>query len=704
MSFISRLLKIFFALVLLVIIAAVVLVLTFDPNKYKPEIIDAAARNQVLLSIDGDLSWQLWPQLGIKAEAVAVAAPKAPKQIIASFSSFAVLIEAMPLLRKEVVIDGISLDGANINLEVDKNGLGNWQSLGKVAQSQPQQLDDGYFRYASANAADAQQHSNGAAGFDVENNLKLKRLVISNSKLHFSNAAGLDLQLDKLGAELDELALNGTAFPISLSTDFILKRPEASTLQGNTHLKTDLKVPAKLDLIEIVGLRAPTQLHKGSTIAELEVSANAVIELGRKTGAAITYKGDIELAPANIQKLMIAMGTPLPAMAGKTALHKVALQSPFTGNDKSLTLAPLTLQLDDTNISGSAGIADFESFALVVDINGDNINLDNYLAPPEVAVKSGSSGKKKAAAKPASADDALPLEALRGLNLGLKAGFDRLSVKGLQFTQVKSRVQAAKGLINLQSFDALLHDGPLNASAVFDARKDVATLTYKATGEKMPLEKLLADFDVDPLVAGQGGVVATGGASGATSTALADSFFADVNLTSSQLLLQKINLERSMCQLAMNLQRKPMPQINWSDSTKLKAVQSKLRYSNQKLTIENINSGVESMAMAGLGLVDLAKQSMDFKFNLRIDDAANKLLNCPLANNSLLNRDIPIRCKDTFAKLGATSCVPDMAIIEDMYRDQVKGKLNKELEKQLEKNPEVKDLLKGLFGGKKKGE
>ncbi|MBB3169973.1 AsmA family protein [Simiduia aestuariiviva] len=696
-----RILKVFLVLIVLLVAAVVALVLTFDPNKYKTHMVDAAARQNIALRIDGDLGWQLWPRLAIKANGVSVADPAKPDATIAAIEHFAVSLQMMPLLSRQVIIDGITLTGAKIDLKVNKKGRGNWQNLGQVAGAsvEPQ------LRYALATDFDQAQTRHVQAeqpAFDLEQNLQLDRLTLNDSDLRFQNAEGLKLHLSALSAELTQLKLDGTAFPVNFSSDFKLQRPEASTLMGNTSADMQLKVPAKLDQIIIENLKAPTVLEQGATKARVELAANATILLGRATDSGLSYSGDLSLAPTNLQKLMVAMGTPLPPMAAPEALHKVALRSPFAGTDKTFSLTPMTLTVDDTTITGTAGIRDFSTVAIEVDIQGDAINLDHYLPPPEPAASKGAAGKKKAASKPAANPDALPLEALRSLNLKLLAKFDTLSVKGLNFKQVRTNANAKGGVITLKSFDALLHDGPLNANAVFDARKDTAKLTFKATGDRMPLQALLKDFDAPALVSGNGGVVATGNASGATSTALVDSMTADIQLTSKEMLLHSMNLEKSICQLAMLAQKQEMPQINWADATKLQTLTSNIQYANNALNIKSLNSGVENMALAGLGLVDLNKGALDFKFNLRIDEAANQLLNCPITNKKLLNRDIPVRCKDRFEKLGATSCAPDLAMLEDLYRDEVKSKLGKELDKQLDKNPEAKELLKGLFGRQKK--
>lgn len=699
----ARALKILFILILLLVLAAIALVLTFDPNKYKPQIIELAAKNNVVLKMDGDLGWQLWPRIAIKAEQVAVSAPEAPDTPIAAIDRFAVAVQLIPLFSQEVKIDGITLTGAKTDLKVNKHGVGNWQSLGKVAAVEHAPVLVPAIARAhqlgSVRAVNARQPFNAAQQF------QLARLTLQDSQLSFAKADGIHLSLTDLGADITDLKLDGSAIPVSLNTAFTLVRPEASTLKGETRANLTLRLPEALDQVIVEGLKAPVTLTHAGTSARADLSADAILLLG---GEGVRYSGDLTLAPTNLQKLMIALGSPLPPMADARALHEVSLTSPFKGDSTQLMLEPLTIRVDSSTIKGKAGITDFETTALLVDIQGDAINLDHYLPPPEAdtAGAAGAGGKKASRQSKPAASDALPLEALRALNLDLLAGFDKMTVKGLPFEQVKTKVIAKAGLIQLKSFDARLHEGPLNANGVFDARKDEATLSFNATGNKMPLEKLLQDFEVAPLVSGSGAVTVKGQSRGATSTALAEALTADIGLQSQQMLLHSMNLEKSLCELAMLAQRKEMPAIEWADFTKLQTLTSQIQLANQKLTVKSMNGGVESMAMGGLGVVDLAKGGLDFKFDLTIDEAANALLNCPIANKKLLNKKLPIRCKDSFAKLNARSCAPDMAAIEDMYRDEVKSKVNKELDKQLdkhlEKNPEAKELLKNLFGGKKK--
>jgi len=57
----------------LVLAAMIYLLVAVDPNDYKPQIKNLAANQGLQLSMDGDLAWQFFPQIGIKIEQVGFA-------------------------------------------------------------------------------------------------------------------------------------------------------------------------------------------------------------------------------------------------------------------------------------------------------------------------------------------------------------------------------------------------------------------------------------------------------------------------------------------------------------------------------------------------------------------------------------------------------------------------------------------------------
>ena len=83
-------------LVLLVIAGAGVLWLLKDPNRFKPQLEALVAETTGYeLSIDGDLSWQLWPPVVLKGEAVRFSDDATDYELAA----FGVRANLLPLLQ-----------------------------------------------------------------------------------------------------------------------------------------------------------------------------------------------------------------------------------------------------------------------------------------------------------------------------------------------------------------------------------------------------------------------------------------------------------------------------------------------------------------------------------------------------------------------------------------------------------------------------
>ncbi len=142
--------------------------------------------------------------------------------------------------------------------------------------------------------------------------------------------------------------------------------------------------------------------------------------------------------------------------------------------------------------------------------------------------------------------------------------------------------------------------------------------------------------------------------------------------------------------------------------------------------VESMSAGVEKIALTSTGQLDLVEGKFDMHLTTRITDAITQGgASCEVRNQKLLNRDIPIRCKGSFADIGIKTCLPDMSVLEDIAKDaakeklkaetdivkakadveveQAKAKANQEVEKALKKKlgddsgKAAKDLFKGLL-------
>ncbi len=119
---------------LLLIIVALGFALThlFDPNDYKEEIRQIARdKAHIELTLNGDIGWSLFPWLGLELHEASVATLTAPTQPFADLQMLGLSVRVLPLLRREVQMSDVRVEGLNLRLNRDKQGHGNWEDIGK---------------------------------------------------------------------------------------------------------------------------------------------------------------------------------------------------------------------------------------------------------------------------------------------------------------------------------------------------------------------------------------------------------------------------------------------------------------------------------------------------------------------------------------------------------------------------------------------
>lgn len=118
------------AIVGLLVVAAVVLVLVFDPNRYKDDLVrlvkDHTGRD---LTIGRDIGWSFFPRLGIEAGGLELSnAAGFGREPFAKIEAAGVHVAVLPLLRGRIDIDTVYLHGLDLNLAQDA-GRSNWDDL-----------------------------------------------------------------------------------------------------------------------------------------------------------------------------------------------------------------------------------------------------------------------------------------------------------------------------------------------------------------------------------------------------------------------------------------------------------------------------------------------------------------------------------------------------------------------------------------------
>ena len=112
----------FGALVLLLVIAASVLIATFDANRYKGLAIDwMKEQRQRTLAIDGPIELSFFPRLAVKVTKVRLSeAGRARGSEFASIDEASLSLQVLPLLKKQLVIDRVSAKGVRAIYSQDR--------------------------------------------------------------------------------------------------------------------------------------------------------------------------------------------------------------------------------------------------------------------------------------------------------------------------------------------------------------------------------------------------------------------------------------------------------------------------------------------------------------------------------------------------------------------------------------------------------
>ncbi len=244
------------ALLLLLIVAAGVLLATFDANRYKGLAI-AWMKNerQRSLAIDGPIELSVFPRLAIKVSKLRLSErERARGSEFASIDEASLSVQVWPLLSKQLVIDRIRASGVRAVYSRDANGVRNIDDL-----------------WAADTGASTDR---GAGGAPLRWDVSAVQLENLQLRVH-DEMAKLDGDITLHSFSSGRLA-NEVEAPVALraSVNLTQPRPITATLDGRMTLKRDLDSNAitlsnlKLEVQgDMIGVKALTLALEAQKLA-----------------------------------------------------------------------------------------------------------------------------------------------------------------------------------------------------------------------------------------------------------------------------------------------------------------------------------------------------------------------------------------------------------------------------------------------------
>ncbi len=500
-----RRLIIVFSIFCSVVLLAIILLLTLvNPNQFKPVIQSwVSVHTGKTLVISGDIDWSFYPALGFKVHHVSLmnsvnaesaVLTKNKSNVIAAIKTINVTVKLLPLLKRQIEIKRLLIDGVQLNLLTNLAGDCNWCHLTAlpVLASSNQHVDS--FK------TDYNKHGSGSFSF------VLNKLLIKNAQVNWVNQmAGQHDQLANLNVQLTMKKQFGKGLlalvPTSIDAQGELRHyPSVDAL--NTRARIKFKLHSKVDsfsdqLLKMSALSIQGEINSKHQHASVPFSIESQLafqrnrsnltlsQLRMKLGGMRVHANldfqDLTTAPL-ISGYLVSnqfdLGE-LLAQAGmsihdpKQVLSRVRVKSNLKASAKFLKLTQLQLEFGKSHLNGDFVYTHFTK--PVIQFSGaiDQLALKPLLLMNVVA--------KSHRIKPVSVDEeaknnqssSAPSHQSVHEKIQLKGS---LKIKHLSYgkyhaSDFLTRLSYWRKKLRLSSLRFKAYDGDVSANMVFDLKK-----------------------------------------------------------------------------------------------------------------------------------------------------------------------------------------------------------------------------------------
>ena len=499
-----------------------------NPNDYKTGITDLVRQKTGReLSIEGDIQLQISPWLDVTCTLGKIRlADNAlfPNSIFAESEQANLELSLWPLLlQKRLHMAGIMLEGFTLNLQRTKEGVSNWEPLAEA----PELTEPAAKATGESTAVNSDQRQPLLQKLvPAVTGLDLGRIQLSQTTVRYDNRqAGRLIVFKDLKFKSGRISEKGPfPFEAAFNLSHVHKTANKAeiihsgdmALQGNA----TLLLPESRLLIE--HLRMSGTL-KGQPLPKRGLRvvffSNSEIELRQQK---VTIKDfslshdDISLQGSGIvedfssprfnlslkvpegspKSLLKQLDTTLPILSNSDAFSRVSADLLVKGTMEEIEITDLTVQLDETTITGAVTVKDRTSPAYEAILHINHLDLDRY-------------GWKKTEVRPETSEQpvdavtdeepaevsppVIPVHLLKPLRLQLDLQVDSLQVNGAQCSRVRMKLAGKDGLFQLDPLTAHLYGGDMKLKARMDVTGDIPDIQVKKTLNKVQLGPLFLD-------------------------------------------------------------------------------------------------------------------------------------------------------------------------------------------------------------------
>ncbi|HEY6095595.1 MAG TPA: AsmA family protein [Gallionellaceae bacterium] len=662
---------------------------TFDANRFKSQIIQyVKVHKQRDLTLEGDIKVTFFPKLGLNSGKMALSERNSNKAF-ASVDNVRLYVAWLPLLRKQLEVDRITLEGVHAHVVRYKDGSSNLDDLlirdssldatrfdidgvtiGDSSVEFQDETEGLHFSLRDLHLETGRLTDSMPSNFNATFRVEAEQPHISassklSSHLFFERKTGhyelanFEGSMEGEGAGVTNLALNfeGTlnGFP-SLGTLNFDKLQVSATGKFSTHdleARLDLpKLQINRDKLNGSKLGITVKLAQGDESLSANLQAPA-FELANQVLQCAECALDLDLKQPD-RALQVNLNSPLtanvdtlqwqlPGLAARFKLSHPNLATALEGKASgrlSLDWQGQTLKasvdatVNDSQVSAALDVKGFKQPASSFDIGIDQLDLDRYLA---------ADWRKRVS------DAALDLPALKALKLHGSLRVDDFKFAKLKMHKLMLDASADQGNLQLDPVSADLYGGSLSGSLKLEAQ-DSLRLALKQKLNNVQLQPLLQDLMGDNRLQGKGALLLNLTADGNSMAALEKSLSGSASLALGRGQLAGIQLGKALAEGKPALGM-PDGERKYStkpgESTDFSELKSELAFDNGKVRSSELTLKSPLFVSRGEGTLQLDACSLDYQLDTTIAATLKRQLHGELAD--LKGISVPMHVAGTCA-------------------------------------------------------
>lgn len=676
-------------------VALLVIVVLFvvDPNAYRGHIEQAVeTRTGRALNIEGDLGLSFYPLFGIELGRTRLAEAEgfgdAP---FVEVDRAQLAVQLIPLLSGELRLETVLLERPRVNLIRLEDGRANWETLTPATD---ERIDPEQARRAAEIAREQ------GVGVEVPQLLREARLSgvdMREARILFEDrAANTEVVVDPLDLTLEDVRLGA---PVPLRASWRLAQADERALEGSletvVRISEDLStasatgvdltltligegIPAGRQTLQLGGDVEAQPLAGRFRVSDLGVSA-AGLELAGQADIDTGPDGPegearLSLAEADPRAVMEALEIAPPEPRDDSVLRSLEAEADIRFANGGMEIGELRMRLDDSRLSGRAGMRSAASPRFTFAVQVDQIDVDRYLPPPR---------PEDEPPTPEDEEDEGedPLALIRSLDLEGQLQIGRLIVAGAEASDVSLNVTAGNGEVRIHPLTANLYQGRYSGDLTLDASGDAPRLRVdeRLTGiQAEPLLGALAEFD-RLLGTGDFAISATG--QGLDADSLLASLDGEARFEFTDGAIRGINIARMIREGAARLRGQSVAPEDAPRRTDFSSLKGTLTLADGQVRNDDLEMLTPLLRITGAGGANLVERSVDYSLGVNVvgtlegqgGQELEQLRRVPIPlrfRGALLSPDISLDLAEAFQDIAGERLTEERERAEQRLREE----------------------------------